>query len=179
MWHPVHAKCTASTGSVEFLKRRLGVARNLRKSGPNRAKFCCCWWVYFSWGWSRAGRRRGFKRGGGFPDLDLSFHFCPFLSSVFSGTFPICPGFSQFSLGFSRSVLFLPLGLVEIRTYKEHSRQGPRHNQELSRKNGNPPRFGNLSRWTPKMQWSLRRCNPVRTSCPHSLPPTLPTGHLN
>ena len=35
---------------------------------------------------------------GGFPDLDLSLLFCPF---VLFGTFPIFPGFSRFARGWS------------------------------------------------------------------------------
>ena len=62
---------------------------------------------------SRAAKRGGFKRGG-FPDLDLSFLFCPFLSfSDFSGIFPICSGTLR---GFSRFVLFLFLGLLRAPT---------------------------------------------------------------
>ena len=44
---------------------------------------------------ARAAKRGGFQTGG-FPDLDLSFLFCPFLSflglSRFFGIFPICSG---------------------------------------------------------------------------------------
>ena len=43
-------------------------------------------------------KRGGFKRGG-FPDLDLSFLFCPFLS--FFRTFLIFLGFSRFARGWS------------------------------------------------------------------------------
>ena len=46
----------------------------------------------------------GFQTGG-FPDLDLSFLFCPFWDFPdFSGSFPICSGTLR---GFSRSVLSL------------------------------------------------------------------------
>ena len=59
---------------------------------------------------SRAAKRGGFQTGG-FPDLDLSFLFCPFLSflglSRFSGIFPIYGMVRRFS----RVVLFLFLGL--------------------------------------------------------------------
>ena len=51
---------------------------------------------------------------GGFPDLDLSFLFCPF--SDFpdsSGIFPICAGMVR---GFSRFVLFLFLSLLRAPT---------------------------------------------------------------
>ena len=61
----------------------------------------------------RAAKRGGFQKGG-FPDLDLSFLFCPFLSFLdFSGIFPICSGMVQ---GFSRFVLFLFLGLLSAPT---------------------------------------------------------------
>ena len=43
---------------------------------------------------------------GAFPDLDLSFLLCPFLSVLFS---PFFPDFR----GFSRSVHFLFLGLLQ------------------------------------------------------------------
>ena len=55
-------------------------------------------------------RRGGFQTGG-FPDLDLSFLFCPFLS--FSGIFPIR---SVTVRRFSRFVLFLFLGLLSAPT---------------------------------------------------------------
>ena len=62
---------------------------------------------------SRAAKRGGFKRGG-FPDLDLSFLFCPFLDFPdFFGIFPIRPGTLQ---GFSRFVPFLFLGLLRAPT---------------------------------------------------------------
>ena len=48
---------------------------------------------------------------GGFPDLDLSFLFCPF--GTFLGIFPICSGTLR---GFSRLVLFLFLGLLRAPT---------------------------------------------------------------
>ena len=53
-------------------------------------------------------------RTGGFPYLDLSFLFCPFLSFPdFSGIFPICSGMVR---GVSRFVLFLFLGLLRAPT---------------------------------------------------------------
>ena len=76
---------------------------------------------------------------GGFPDLDSSFFFCPFLSLLglsrffrdfpdLSGDspriFPICP----FSL--SRPIKS---------TYEEQSRKGPRHNLDLSQKTWETP----------------------------------------
>ena len=62
---------------------------------------------------SRAAKRGGFQTGG-FPDLDLSFLFCPFWDFPdFSGIFPICSGMVQ---GFSRFVLFLFLGLLRAPT---------------------------------------------------------------
>ena len=67
---------------------------------------------------------RAAKRGvsnGGFPNLDLSFLFCPFLSfwdlPDFSGIFPICSGMVRGMFrGFSRLVLFLFLGLFTAPT---------------------------------------------------------------
>ena len=55
---------------------------------------------------SRVAKRWGFKPGGGLPDLDLSFLFCPFQD--FFGIFPICPGMVR---GYSRCVVFLFLDL--------------------------------------------------------------------
>ena len=58
---------------------------------------------------SRAAKRGGASNRGGFPDLDLSFLFCPFWDFPdVSGIFPICSGMVR---GFSRFVLFLFLGL--------------------------------------------------------------------
>ena len=55
----------------------------------------------------------GFQTGG-FPNLDLSFPFCPFWDFPdFSGIFPICSGMVR---GFSRFVLFLFLGLLRAPT---------------------------------------------------------------
>ena len=88
---------------------------------------------------SRAAKRRGVQTGG-FPDLDLSFLFCPFLglSRFFwdfpdllrdgPGIFPICP---------------FPLSRPIKSTYEEQSRKGPRHNLDLSRKKWETPGFGN------------------------------------
>ena len=76
---------------------------------------------------------------GGFPDLDLSFLFCPFLSfwdfpgdfpdllGEGPGIFPICP---------------FPLSRPIKSTYEEQSRKGPRHNLDLSRKKWETPGFG-------------------------------------
>ena len=87
---------------------------------------------------SRAAKRGCFKRGG-FPDLDLSFLFCPFLSfwdfpgdfpdllGDGPGIFPICP---------------FPLSRPIKSTYEEQSRKGPRHNLDLSRKKWETPGFG-------------------------------------
>ena len=56
----------------------------------------------------------GVSNGGGFPDLDLSFLFCPFWDFPdFSGIFPICSGRVR---GFSRFVPFLFLGLLRAPT---------------------------------------------------------------
>ena len=73
---------------------------------------------------------------GGFPDLDLSFLFCPFCPfGTFPGIFPICPGTLR---GFSRFAPF-PLSRPIKSTYEEQSRKGPRHNLDLSRKSGKHP----------------------------------------
>ena len=65
---------------------------------------------------SRAAKRGVFQTGG-FPDLDLSFLFCPFCPfwdfPDFSGIFPICSGMVR---GFFRSVLSLFLGLLRAPT---------------------------------------------------------------
>ena len=87
----------------------------------------------------------GGSNGGGFPDLGLSFLFCPLLSfwefPDFSGIFPICPGMVR---GFSRLVLFLFLETRPINSiYEEQSRKGPRHNPDFSRKKWETPRFWN------------------------------------
>ena len=88
------------------------------------------------------GRLTGGFQTGGFPDLDLSFLFCPFssflgLSRFFwdfpdflgdgPGIFPICP---------------FPLSRPIKSTYEEQSRKGPRHNLDLSRKKWETPGFG-------------------------------------
>ena len=85
------------------------------------------------------GRQTGGFQTGGFPDLDLSFLFCPFLSLLglsrffwdfpdlsgdSSGIFPICP---------------FPLSRPINSASEEQSRKGPRHNLDLSRKSGKPP----------------------------------------
>ena len=63
------------------------------------------------------GRQTGVFQTGGFPDLDLSFLFCPFLSfsglSRFFRDFPICSGMVR---GFFRFVLLLFLGLLRAPT---------------------------------------------------------------
>ena len=79
------------------------------------------------------------RQKGGFPDLDLSFLFCPFFVLFFPfwtfflsffvlfGTFPIFPGFSRFARGmvrgFSRFVpsLFLDLLRAPTRTVTKGS----------------------------------------------------------
>ena len=78
----------------------------------------------------------GGSNRGGIPDLDLSF-----LLSFFFGTPPIfrdIPGLSGFFLGWS-----FPFSWPIRSTCKKHSRKGPRHNQDLSRKRWKrPPQFG-------------------------------------
>ena len=68
---------------------------------------------------SRAAKRGGFQTGV-FPDLDLSFLFCPFWDfPEFSGIFLICSGMVR---GFSRFVLFLFLGLLRAPTMNSPER---------------------------------------------------------
>ena len=90
------------------------------------------------------GRWTGGFQTGGFPDLDLSFLFCPFLSffglSRFfrdfpdlrgdgPGIFPICP---------------FPLSRpIKSTATRGTVRKGPRHNLDLSRKKCETPGFGN------------------------------------
>ena len=61
---------------------------------------------------------------GGLPDLDLSLLFCPIISEIFL----ICP------FSFSRPI---------TSTYKEYSRKGLRHNQDLSQNGRETPQTGN------------------------------------
>ena len=95
----------------------------------------------------------GVFQTGGFPDLDLSFLFCPFLSFFVlfcpfcpfsdlpdvSGIFPICAGMVR---GFSRFVLFLLLSLLRAPT-----RNSPERVRDtiwtFPEKSGKPPGFGN------------------------------------
>ena len=90
------------------------------------------------------GPLNGGVSNGGFPDLDLSFLFCPFLSFLglsrffwdfpdllgdSPGIFPICP---------------FPLSRpIKSTYYEEQSRKVPRHNLDLSRKKWETPGFGN------------------------------------
>ena len=101
-----------------------------------------------SWQPKVQGPPDGGVSNGGFPDLDLSFLFCPFLSflglSRFfrdfpdllgdgPGIFPICP---------------FPLSRPIKSTYEEQSRKGPRHNLDLSRKvSGKPPGLASLKKF--------------------------------
>ena len=84
---------------------------------------------------SRAAKRGGFQTGG-FPDLDLSFLFCPFWDFPdFSGIFPICSGMV---LGFSRFIPFLFLGLLRAPT--RNSRERVRDTiWTFPEKSGKPP----------------------------------------
>ena len=108
---------------------------------------------------SKAAKRGGFQTGG-FPDLDLSFLFCPFLSFLgFSrffwdfpdllgdgpGIFPICP------FPFSRPIKS---------TYEDQSRKGPRHNLDLSRKNGKSPGLE-----TPRFSFSQKKTQKKQGHC--------------
>ena len=83
--------------------------------------------------------KRGVFQTGGFPDLDLSFLFCPFwgLSRFF-------PGFSRFAWGWFFEIRPFPLSRPIKSTYEEQSRKGPRHNLDLS-----PKKVGNTRVWKP------------------------------
>ena len=83
---------------------------------------------------------KDFRQTGGFPNLDLSFLFCPFLSFWdFPGDFPDLSGDSPgiFPIG------PFPLSRPIKSPYEEQSRKGPRHNLDLSRKRWETPGFGN------------------------------------
>ena len=89
---------------------------------------------------------------GGFPDLDLSFLFCPFWDFPgFSGIFPICSGMVR---GFSRFALFLFLGLLRAPT-----RNSPERVRDTVRtfpeKKWETPGFGN----TPVKLLSSKVCS--------------------
>ena len=94
---------------------------------------------------SRAAKRGGGGvQTGGFPDLDLSFLFCPFF--VLFGTFPIFLGFSDLlgnGLGIFPICPF-PLSRPIKSTYEEQSRQGPQHNLKPF-----PKKVGNTRVWKP------------------------------
>ena len=90
---------------------------------------------------SRAAKQGVFKRGGAFPDLDLSFFvlLCPFWDFPdLPGIFPICPAIVR---GFSRFVPFLLLGLLTAAT-----RNSPERVRDTIRtfptKKWEPPWFG-------------------------------------
>ena len=93
-------------------------------------------------GLSRAAKRGVFQTGG-FPDLDLSFLFCPFLSflglSRFFWDFPDLLGDGPGIF----SICPFPLSRPIKSAYEEQSRKGPRHNLDLSRKKWETPGFGN------------------------------------
>ena len=79
---------------------------------------------------SKAGRQGVFKRGG------FAIRACPSLS--FLVLFPIFPGFSRFVRGFSRSVLFLFLGLLTAPTRNSLERVRDR-TWTFPDKSGKPP----------------------------------------
>ena len=89
----------------------------------------------------------GFSNGGGFgspplvPDLDASAPICCFYDFL---DFPFSLGDFPDSSGDFLIYLSFPLCRFFLSTYKEHSRKGPRHNQGLSRRKWETPRFGNL-----------------------------------
>ena len=96
---------------------------------PFSVPFCCF-----------KGRRcRGFKpRGGGVRESQrCSVPMCPFLLVFW--------GFFRLFQGFSRLVLLdaVPLSRPVERNHQEHSRKGPGHNQDLSRKRGTTAGLGN------------------------------------
>ena len=107
---------------------------------------------------SRA-RQTGVSNGG-VSRTGLVFPFLSFLGlSRFFRDFPICSGMVR---GFSRFVPFLFLGHIKS-TYEEQSRNGPRHNPDLSRKKWETPGYGNprfsFSQLRPP--WSLRFCDAI------------------
>ena len=80
----------------------------------------------------------GFQTGG-FPDLGLSFLFCPFWDFPdFSGIFLICPGILRDFPDLSASSFSGPIKFTKS-AWEEQSRKGPRHNPDLSRKKWKPP----------------------------------------
>ena len=97
----------------------------------------------------------GFKWGGGFPDLDLSFLFCPFGDFPdSSGIFPICSGNLR---GVSRFVPFLFLGLK-----KEHLR-GTVPKGSATQSGPFPKKVGNPV-WKPPSLASLKKPSQGQTA---------------
>ena len=88
------------------------------------------------------GRQTGGFQTGGFPNLDLSFLFCLFLSflglSRFFWDFPDLLGDGPGIFPISPFPLSRPIKS----TYEEQSRKGPRHNLDLSQKKWETPGFG-------------------------------------
>ena len=90
---------------------------------------------------------------GGFPDLDLSFLFCPFRDFPgFSGIFPMCPGDCPGIFLIRPFPLSRPIGSA----CEEQSRKGPQHNPDLSRKKWESPPPGLPS----LKQTDLKRTDP-------------------
>ena len=121
--HPYpHYLVRLATSRKERRRRHLSAPKSRDSLRPRRR-------------FSRAAKQGGFKQGG-FPDLDLSFLFCPSLGlSRFFRDFPnFAPGGSG---DFPDSSLFL--SRPNKSTYEEQFRKGPRHNLDLSKKVGNPP----------------------------------------
>ena len=85
---------------------------------------------------SRAGRQDGFCQIGGTSRCGLVYPNCPLLSVLGLSRlfFQKCPDFEGICL-----ISPFPLSLPIKSTYKDHSRKGLRHNQDLSRKNWEPP----------------------------------------
>ena len=107
---------------------------------------------------SRGDRPGGGFKPGGFPDLGLSFLFCPSFSVLPFLSFLFCPSFSILFLSFlffGTFSIFPRLDFPDSSFFalcayqKEHFRKGPRHNRDLSRKGGKPP-----SLETPQLSFS-------------------------
>ena len=82
----------------------------------------------------------GVSKGGGVPDLDLSFLFYPFCPfSRFFRHFPDLLGDGPGIFPMRPFSLSRPIAS----TYEEQSRKGPRHDLDLSRKKWETPQFGN------------------------------------
>ena len=100
------------------------------------------------------GRQMGGFQTGGFPDLDSSFLFCPFLS-FFVLFVLFCP-FRDFPDSLGDGPGIFPIRSFSFSrpcksTYEEQSRKGPRHNLDLSGK-----KYWNTRVWNPPGLASLK-----------------------